>query len=351
MVKGGRITLSEIARRADTSTMAVSVVLNGARSNTRVSDATRHRIEKIAAELNYTPNAQARSLKRQRTNTIGVLFTWAGSRTIHNLYSVAVLDGIVEGAATAGYHVLLYTQRWQNASVSSVTFSDQRADGIVVVAPREQSDVISGLNALGVPTAIVSSTTEIPGVPFVDIDNRAGVTLALEHLRAHGHMRIAYAGHGRDRHSMRERHDAYLYWMAQNNLTVPEEYVLSDIRPGGEGQNAPLLERLLRLPERPTAIFAANDDLAAEILDVARALGITVPEQLSIVGFDDVLVASLTTPKLTTVRQPLFEMGQHAARLLVETIETHGETTGNPAHIFAPQLILRDSTAAPPAVL
>jgi LacI family transcriptional regulator len=348
MASGGRITLSEIARRADTSTMAVSVVLNGARSNTRVSDATRRRIEKIAAELNYTPNAMARGLKRQRTNTLGVLFTWAGAHTIHNMYSVAVLDGIVAGAESAGYHILLYTKRWKSAAESSAVFADQRADGVIVVAPREASDVISGLAALNLPTAIVSSTTAVPGVPFVDIDNRAGIALALEHLHGLGHTRIAYAGHGLDRHSMRERHEAFRAGMAAHGLTVPESFILSSVPAGGGG--VPVLQELLRLPQPPTALVAANDDLAAEALEAARLVGLSVPEQLSVVGFDDILVASLTTPKLTTVRQPLFEMGEQAARLLVEIIEGRGEGIAQISNIFAPELIVRDSTAVPSAI-
>jgi DNA-binding LacI/PurR family transcriptional regulator len=144
-----RITLREIALRAETSTMAVSVVLNGARSNTRVSEATRHRILTVAKGLNYTPNAVAQGLKRQRTNTLGVLFNWAGSESIHNLYSVAVLDGIVAGAAEAGYHILLYTEKWRGGPASASAFSDQRTDGIVVVAPDEHSDVVPGLVHLG----------------------------------------------------------------------------------------------------------------------------------------------------------------------------------------------------------
>lgn len=345
MAGSGRVTLSEIARRADTSTMAVSVVLNRARSNTRVSEATRRRILDIAADLNYSPNALARGLKRQRTNTLGVLFSWAGSRTIHNLYSVAVLDGVVEGAASAGYHVLLYTTPWQSAAVSSAAFSDRRADGVVVVAPREQSDVVSGLAALGVQVALVSSATDVAGVPFVTIDNRRGILLALEHLRGLGHTRIAYAGHSRTRYSMRERQEAYRTGMARHGLASPETYVLDDLGVGENEASARRLERLLLLPEGPTAVIAATDDLAAEVLDTARAVGVAVPEQLSVVGFDDVLTASLTVPKLTTVRQPLFEMGEQAAHLLIERIEAGGAAIADPAHILAPELIVRASTA------
>jgi LacI family transcriptional regulator len=351
MAGSGRITLSDIARRADTSPMAVSVVLNGARSNTRVADTTRRRILDAAAELKYTPNALARGLKRQRTNTLGVLFNWAGSRTIHDLYSVAVLDGVVDGAATAGYHILLYTQRWHSAAASSATFADRRADGVIVVAPQEQSDVVPGLVALGLPVALVSSATDVAQVPYVSIDNRKAVALAMEHLRGLGHARIAYAGYGRDRYSMRERHDAYRSWMAQHELPVPDAYVLADLLPGQSDSNVGILRDLLCLPQRPTAIFAANDDLAAEVLEAARSAAIAVPEQLSVIGFDDVLVASLTVPKLTTIRQPLYEMGQQAARLLIESIEGRRDASVSSAHTIEPELIARASTAAAPSAL
>ncbi|WP_309714104.1 LacI family DNA-binding transcriptional regulator [Armatimonas sp.] len=347
-MKNGKVTLGEIARQAGTSTMTVSAVLNGSRSNTRVADETRKRIEKLAAELNYSPNAMARGLRRQRTDTIGVLFTWAGSRTIHNLYSMTVLDGIVAGAATAGYHILLYTQRWESVAASAAAFADQRTDGMIVVAPLESSDVVAGLTELGIPLAVISSSVKDSCVPGVNIDNDTGMTLGLDHLAALGHTQIAYVGPTPERRSMRERHDVYLRWMAEHELPVPEGYVLADLNIGESLQ--PDLERLLRLPEPPTAVFAANDDLAVEVLEAARTVGLSVPEQLSVVGFDDVLVASLTTPKLTTIRLPLYEMGQQAAQLLVARIEGRSESEGPSVQIISPELIVRDSTAAAPAV-
>lgn len=227
MASSKRTTLSDIARRAETSTMAVSVVLNGARSNTRVSDATRRRITEIASHLNYSPNAMAQGLKRQQTKTLGVLFTWAGSRAIHNLYSVAVLDGMVGAAAEAGYHVLLYTTPWESVAESSAIFSDRRTDGIILVAPRESWDVVPGLVDMGVPVVVLSSITQVPGVPYVAIDNRTGVRLALDHLKSLGHTRIAFVGQGLDRTSMRERYETYQEWLSEQGLPFVEEYVLN----------------------------------------------------------------------------------------------------------------------------
>ncbi len=345
MSLGKRTTLSDIAERAQTSTMAVSVVLNGARSNTRVSDATRQRILQVAAGLNYTPNAMARGLKRQRTNTLGVLFNWAGSHAIHNLYSVAVLDGIVAGAATAGYHILLYTQKWHTAAASASAFSDQRTDGVVVVAPNEQSDVVPGLTGLGLKVALVSSVTPTEGVPCLTIDNREGVRLALDHLWDIGHRRIAYIGHGWSRHSPRERYDAYREWIDERGLPHrSDEAILADLTPDGE--DAPLHD-LLTGEDRPTAVFAFNDDIAVKVLEHARSRGVSVPGDLSVVGFDDVLVASLTVPKLTTIRQPLFEMGRQAAKRLVARIEKSDTDDFIARHVLAPELVVRESTAPP----
>lgn len=347
MTSSKRTTLSDIARRAETSTMAVSVVLNGARSNTRVSDATRRRITEIASHLNYSPNAMAQGLKRQRSKTLGILFGWAGANALHSLYSAAVLDGIVDAAGAAGYHVLLFTRGWQSAAESSSVFSDRRTDGIIVVAPMEQGDVVSGLVSLGLPVTVLSSFTDVPGVPFVAIDNRRGITLALDHLRGLGHTRIAFAGLGRHRSSMRERHDAYLAWMGEQGLPVVPEYVVNDFLAGVADNNVGRLQTLLSLPVPPTAVCTVTDDLAFEVLKAARALNLSVPEDLSIVGFDDILLASLTVPKLTTVRLPLLEMGQQAARLLIEVIEEKKQST-NHVFITTPELIVRGSTATAP---
>ena len=350
MTKSGRITLTEVARQAGTSPMAVSVVLNGARSNTRVSDATRRRIMEIATELNYSPNAMAQGLKRQRTSTLGVLFNWAGPTAVHDLFSAALLDGIVAGAASAGYHILLFTKPWRDAATSASLFSDRRTDGVIVVAPDENSGVVPGLVALGLPTVVLSSATDLPGVHFVQTDNARGVALALDHLWDLGHRRIAFACQGHARYSMRMRSEAYRAWMGQRGLAVQEDHVLVNLDHSRDTGNVSRLTALLTSLNRPTAVFAATDDLAADVLEAARAVGLDVPGQLSVVGFDDVLVASLTVPKLTTIRQPLLEMGRQAVLLLTAAIEGREEAAGPAtAHVTAPELVVRASTAPAPS--
>jgi LacI family transcriptional regulator len=243
--------------------------------------------------------------------------------------------------------VLLYTTPWLSALESSALFSDRRTDGIIVVAPREPGDVVSGLVTMGFPVAVLSSVSAVPGVPSVAIDNHTGVRLALDHLRALGHTRIAFAGAGTERTSMRERYEAYVAWVTEQGSAVNDAYVMNELRGSTGPENVGTLEALLRRRDRPTAIFAVTDDLAAEVLDVARNMGLTVPHDLSVVGFDDILLASLTVPKLTTVRLPLLEMGRKAAKLLIDVIEDKRDPLEQPS-IETPELIVRNSTARVP---
>jgi LacI family transcriptional regulator len=214
--------------------------------------------------------------------------------------------------------------------------------------------------------SVVSTVTGVLGVSSVDIDNRAGAALALDHLWALGHTRIAYVSYHAVRRGLRERRDGFLAWMGAHGIPVPDGYVMDEFigsaETGANADEVAQLGRLLRLPpaERPTAVFAANDDLAAKVLDAARTFGLSVPGDLSVVGFDDILIASLTTPKLTTVRQPLYEMGGYAARRLAERIAARGasaeSTADTPdysppslmANIITPELVIRESTAAAP---
>jgi LacI family xylobiose transport system transcriptional regulator len=147
---------------------------------------------------------------------------------------------------------------------------------------------------------------------------------------------------------MRERYETYLAWLPEQGLPTDEGCILNALNGGKSVENAAMIEEMLRQPNRPTAIFAVTDDLAAEVLDAARNVGLTVPGDLSVIGFDDILLASLTVPKLTTVRLPLLKMGQQAAKLLIDVIEERRDPAEQ-AYIETPELIVRHSTACPPS--
>jgi DNA-binding LacI/PurR family transcriptional regulator len=335
-------TLRDIAESAGVSLFTASVVLNGARSNTRVSEDTRRRIEHVARSLDYHPNAMARGLMRQRMNTIGVLFGVVEPGVVlTNPYSTGVLQGILSAASPLRLNVTIFSEPWIDTETSAARFRDGRTDGVIAVAPVAGSDMIAGLTERGVPVVAIAHACDALGVPSVDVDNKEGIRLATEHLLSLGHTKVAHLSGDEDMVSVPPRRTAFLATMAAAGLTVPLSYMKSCSYDGNKAAEA--TRELLSIGEPPTAIVAGNDSIAIAAMAAAREMGVKVPEELSVVGFDDSPSAALVTPALTTVRQPLLEIGAEALQLLVALIE--GEPAPPVTHLKSPELIVRDSTA------
>ena len=345
-------TLSDVARDSRVSEATVSVVLNGARSNTRVSAETRRRIEESAALLRYQPNASARSLVRQRTNTLGVLFGVIESRTaLADNYGSGILQGIVSQAASQHYEVHLYTEPWHDAPRSAGRYRDQRTDGVLLVAPLTDSDMLSGLAAAQIPLVAISPDApeaERLDVPFTDIDNAAGVRMAVRHLAELGHTRIAHLTGDQNIYSVQSRREAFIGALNDAGIEAAPEYLMYGMYSGERaGQD---LRHLLSLPHSPTAIVAGNDNIALAVIRAAQEIGVSVPHDLSVVGFDDVPAAAYVTPGLTTIRQPLAAIGAMAVTLLIDRISNrkHSHSTDClEGCLLTPELIVRGSTAPP----
>ena len=345
-------TISDVAREAGVSPYTVSGVLNGARTNTRVSPATRERILASASRLRYQPNAQARNLARKCTKTLGILFDFVRSTEVLTTnYSSAVLQGIVTEASIRGYDVLLYTaETGSDGTLSTARFRDQRTDGIIVVAPLIDDGLMNDLATLRLPLIAVSAAPCYLAegqVVSVDVNNVQGIDLGVAHLVQLGHRRIAHLSGNANMYSATVRRDAFLAAMAQHGVTA-DPVVFTCAYDGSLVPEA--MEALFALPNPPTALVAGNDNIALAVLEEARRMGIAVPDVLSVVGFDDIAAAAHVTPKLTTVRQPLTDIGATAARLLVERISDNqnvGKGTIDTTYLLAPELIVRSSTAVP----
>jgi LacI family transcriptional regulator len=338
-------TLKDVAQRAGVGVVTASCVLNGAaKTGTRVSEETRRRILAAAAEVQYHPNAHARGLRRSRAHTLGVLFPTTEPAIVSNPYASGVLAGIVAECAARGYGIHLFTQPWEGAEKSARTFRDQRTDGVLVIAPAVGSDIAAGLEGLSLPTVVVSSPSGSASVPYVDVDNAAGARLAARHLLALGHRRIAHQFGDPTQASVAERRAAFLAELAAAGIAPPAEHLA-----GGSFDRDECFRiagRLLSLPEPPTAVFATNDDIALDLVAAARSRGLRVPEDLSVVGFDDYPAARLVSPALTTVRHPLWEVGASAVRLLLERVEGEADTPPSSGPLLlAPELVVRASTA------
>ncbi|MBC8140858.1 MAG: LacI family DNA-binding transcriptional regulator [Armatimonadetes bacterium] len=356
-------TLADVAREAGVSKNAVSVVLNGAKESTRVSDATRLRILDAAGRLQYRPNASAQSLVRGRTNIIGVLFgdVQFVPADIQDEYGATILQGIMGTCANYDFNITLFVKPWFISHNDITVYRDQGTDGIVVIAPSAGSGVIEGLVSQGVYVSAVSYPGRLndstdTGWDSVDTDNILGARMATEYLLRLGHRRIAHLMGTTTLVSAQQRYAGYREALENNAIPFAEELVIQ--RVGAKSLDgaysgkyaAEDTRRLLALPDSPTAIFAANDAMAAGVLREASELGVKVPEQLSVIGFDDRLFTTTLSPPLTTVRQPLVTIGEKVAELLIKRILGRGGHSEEEAatlpttHLFAPELIVRGTT-------
>jgi len=337
-------TIKDIARACNVSTATVSYVING--KNTLLPE-TRERVLRKMREMNYHPSAVARGLTNKRMNTLGVLFDSIGSEiSIWHPYTSGILQGIVAAAAEAGYSVTLFTELWQNAEKSLPKLRDQRTDGLLVVAPPTDTDILPSLRSAGLKVVTVSSESTAFGMPSVDVDNAAGIHLAVQHLRELGHTRIAFLGGELNMFSATVRFAAFEAALQMAEIQVPTEYIAA-----ASYQDAAVADeqarRLLSLSVPPTAIVAGNDQIAIAAIQAAQDLGLSVPRQLSVVGFDDIADVALMQPALTTIKQPFAEVGKAATRLLLQMLS--GQTVPAERVLVDPRLVVRETTAPPAA--
>ncbi len=332
-------TITDVAKESGVSIATVSTVLNNGTKPVRAE--TRLRVQNAARRLNYHPNAMAQGLVRRRMNTLGIFFGVVDSPVVvSNPYASAILQGVLTAAADTSNNLTFFTAPWRCAEQSAAAFRDRRADGLLLIAAPTDSDILSGLCSLGLTLVTIATPSEQFGIPSVDVDNELGARIATEHLLSLGHTRIAHLSGDANMASVPVRRDAFVRAMKNAGLVVPENCIQICRYDGSSSYE--IARQMLLKPNRPTAIFAGNDAIAMTILDAARDLGISVPRDLSVIGFDDIVTASMTNPALTTLRQPLLEIGERAALLLVSRIqspEAHQDSI-----MIPPELVIREST-------
>ena len=325
--------MEDVAREAGVSRALVSLVM---RDSPKVSEKRRARVLTAAARLGYRPNAMARGLASRRTRTIGVLLN-----DLHNPFFAEILDGIFDTADELDYRLLIGSgRRRAPGELRAVeAFLEHRADGLLLVSPRlRQADILSIGRQIATVTVARDIRTDV--LDSVSNDDRAGGRLAVRHLAELGHRRIAHIDGGRGA-GARARREGYLQEMGLLGL---EAHVVSGEFTEAAGVRA--AERLLAARELPTAIFAANDLVAAGALDRFEDAGLHVPDDVSIVGYDNTFLAALHHMSLTTIDQPRPEIGRLALSTLVERIDGSRE---RPVHLrLPPSLVVRATTAPPP---
>lgn len=326
------VTIKDIAKSAGVSHTTVSRALRG---DNRITPDTTERIVQLASKMGYVPNSIAQSLNSQRTFTIGMLVTSVADPVVMDF--VAGAEPI---AQEHGYCLFLSTSHNNPLREISVveTFQQRRVDGVIVAASRIGDGYRSALERIEVPLVLINSQEVHESNLTVDVDSVAGARLAMEHLLQLGHRRIGYVG-AADRPLTNEgRQTGYRLALEELGISVDPDWSVvptadDDIQRGWLG-----LETCL--DAGVTAIFCHNDQIAIGVLNACYNKGIPVPNQMSIVGFDDVRAASYVNPALTTVRQPLQEMGREAMQMVLDLINQEAVTN----RLLECELVVRAST-------
>ena len=329
------VTIIDIAEAAGVSVSTVSRVLNDKRD---VSAETAQRVQKIIDELGYASSLAARGMRSRRTQVIGLIMP-----DVAEPYSYAVLQGVNRAIAQLDYDLIVYT----NGDISKNTSADQEryyvsllngsiTDGVVVVTPAATSF------STAAPLVAIDPNNESPDCPAVISTNHQGALEAMQYLTSLGHRRIGFITGREELVSSRRRLQGYRDGLVAVGIKVDEAL----IQTGDYSSQTAIgcANNLLSMDNPPTAIFAANDRSAMSVYQVAEERGLRIPEDLSVIGFDNSLDASLADPKLTTVDQFVAEMGYIAIEMVMKLI--NGETLKSDLHKIQTKLVVRDSCRA-----
>ncbi len=302
--------MRDVAERAGLSVSTVSHVINNTRA---VSDESRQRVMSAMEELDYKPNALARSLRRRKTNTLGMIVPDSA-----NPFFAEVARAIEDTSFAQNYSIILCNSEGDLEKQQAYTnvLIENRVAGILFVAAGISTELVNDLEQRRVPLVVVDR--EVPGVEVdtVMTNHAQGGYLATQHLIELGHRRIACIAGNSEVSPSAERLTGYRRALEDNNLAYDERLVVKGDFQYESGYEA--TKHLLALEVPPSAFFACNDLMAVGCISAARELGLRVPQDISVVGFDNVRLASFTNPPLTTVAQPIFEIGALATKMLLE---------------------------------
>lgn len=348
--KTGHVTLLDVARACGYSVSTVSIVLSEAPLSRNVASATRERIRKMARQLGYHPDAHARSLRRRRSQTIAVL-----AYDLSDPFCIPIVRGIQAGLQPVSYLPLLMDAQTQRRLFDNYLkmILERRAEGVIVVASWifEETNLLADIEKNKVPIIIVGRDLTSRRVSSLLVDNEAGGALAMRHLTDLGHRRIAVIRGPEGLIDSEPRWIGLTRVAEDAGIQIDPRLVfqlpnLTDPASGFEG-GLSFAKQMLenRLPF--TAVLAFDDLTALGVVRGLSEAGLRVPEDCSVIGFDDVLPAIVATPAITTIRQPLREMGLLAAQWTVQAIEAGQQGHRSPAHLHraVPELVVRRSTA------
>ncbi|MEJ5283937.1 MAG: LacI family DNA-binding transcriptional regulator [Brevinematia bacterium] len=331
------VTMADVAKKAGVSIMTVSRVINGVKG--KVSEETRKKVLEIVKELNYYPNSVGRALHGSKLKTIGVVspLVTAGI-VLENPFYYELMMGIEDVCTEKGYDVMISTRKRLKHSDYLKNYYERKVDGLIIIAPDISTIDFNSIEKDNIPVILVGERTT-HNINYVDADNENGGFLAVEYLYKKGHRKIAILTGNQTMRNSIDRLNGFLKAIKHYKLDLKEEWILNGNFTYQGGMEC--AKMLSKQKEIPTAVFCSNDLSALGFLNEIKRYGIKVPEDISIIGFDNIYASQYSTPPLTTIRQPIIEMGKAAAELLLTKI--HNKDMISQGRIFPVNIIERDS--------
>lgn len=338
-MKQAKITITDVARMAGVSKRTVSRVIN---DSPKVGKETRARIKKIIDDLGYSPDVQARGLASSRSYLLGLIYDRPDA-----FYIDKVLRGILCASREAGFELVVHPCDSNSESLTDEALgfiSRSKLDGVIILPPISENDQLAAAFKSAHVNYVRLASTSLDLSEHVVISNERGAVAEMtSHLIRLGHRRIGYITGPKGLISTRERLQGYRQALTQNGIEYDDELVARGEYTFESGLRCSLA--LLNSEPSPTAIFASNDEMAVGVIDTARNLGLRVPEDLSVAGFDDSILASRINPALTTIRRPVREMARMAASKLIASIDGRIDDA-RVGVILVPSLVERETTRA-----
>jgi len=342
-----RATIDDVAELAGVSIKTVSRVVN---QEPNVRDATREKVEKAIASLNYRPNLSARNLASPRSRVIALVYDDPSAyEAPSGGFILRMQTGVLRACRQADYRFIIHPCHYQSSAIGQelkALIEHIRPHGIVLAAPLSNMPrIVSAISSTGTPLVKLSPGTANAAHYSVGTNDREISAELTRYLASLGHRRIAFIKGNIQHRAVGSRYLGYVDGLKESGLSLDESLVEQGDNSFGSGEAAG--RRLLELEDPPTAIFAANDDMAAGVIRAAALLDVAVPGRLSVAGCDDIALASQLCPTLTTIRQPLETMAEHAALALIR--DSHKSEQPRGTDIVPATILIRESTGPAPA--
>ncbi len=333
MTAGEKITSQDVAESAGVSQSTVSRVLNG---NSRVASETREKVLEVVERLGYTPNALARGLVTSRSGLVGVI-----ASNVTNPFYPQFLESIGQRLVASNLSMLLWNSDERGNDILLESLLAQRLDGVLFTSAMRDSELVKRIQDREIPVVLTNRYVDDIECDVALGDNESGARDVARYLVELGHERIGVISGDAMTTTSRDRLKGFLAELKSLGVEVPDELVLSADFHYSKAYAA--AQHLLGLNPRPTAIFGLSDHMALAALNAARSQNVSVPDELSVVGFDDILMAGWETFELTTVHQPFAEMAQASVDMLVERF--NDPTRSSRKLVFPSRLVIRETTA------